>query len=156
MKEQLKQKVIDHLNMVTGYTPEFRNKVLELLPQLHYDYNSSTIFYNLSILLTVDRIRGQFGHISSVVCNWHDVGPAPFDGDFMAACLGDYDDLFIVFLHPTDELQNIGVHVVECEFHDNFGICFEINTVSFDEDNYISEEELIITIDKMGSIQRIL
>ena len=148
VKEQSKQKIMDHLNASTCYTTEFKQKVLELLPQLHYDYDFMKIFSNLSILPAVDRIRWRFSNISSVVCNWRDAGPRPFGGDFMAANLSDYSDLFIVFMHPTDVLQSFGVHVLESYVNDNIGIAFEFDTVSFDEDNYISEEELIATIDK--------
>jgi len=142
MDKEKEREIIDRLNKDSGYTERFKCEIYSLLPQLQFNYSLDTIFENCSILLAVDKVRAQFCQIPSVACTWHDVGPKPFDGDFMAACLNDYNDMFVVFLHPSNEMQNVGVHITvfECE------VCFEIGTVSLDEDNYLSEDEAIFQL----------
>lgn len=141
------QKIVDRLNKDTGYTKEFRNTVIEMLSQLQFDYDFETIYKNMSILPVADRLRVRYRHIPSIVCTWRDVGPIPYDGDFMAACLNDYNDIFVVFLHPTDESKNIGVHIAQSIDK----TVFELREVSLDENNYISEEELILELNNLIS-----
>ena len=146
MRKQSKQEIINELSTDTGYSSGFKQRVFEMLPQLHYDYDLGKIFCNSTLIPVVDRIRWQYKHVTSVVCDWHDTGPEPFGGDYMTACLDDYNDLFIVFLHPTDELQSVGVHVSKGRLND--GVSFGFNTISFDEDDFISEEEVIIKLNE--------
>ena len=143
------QEIIDHLSVNSGYTESFKKAVYELLPQLQFNYDIDTIFENFPILLEVDRIRTRFNNIHSIACTWHDIGPAPYAGDYMAASLNDNSDMFIVFLHPTDASRNIGVHVKERRFDTEIG--FELNGVSYDDDNLISEDEVVQKLSKMIS-----
>ena len=145
MDKEKEREIIDRLNKDSGYTERFKCEIYSLLPQLQFNYNLTTISENRSILFAVDKVRAHFCRIPSVACTWRDIGPEPFDGDFMAACLNDCNDMFVVFLHPSDEMQNVGVHITvfECE------VCFEIDIVSLDEDNYLSEDEAIFQLNNV-------
>ena len=147
MKQENIQEILCELNGKSGYSQRFKETVVKMLPSLRFDYGLRTIDENLTILPAVDRLMDRYKYFNPVACTWHDIGPKPFGGDFMAGYLDDCEDMFIVLLHPYDESNNLGIHVKFSDLFDGEQIGFELNDVSCDEDCYISEEEIICRID---------
>lgn len=144
MRVEEEKKILDEVANMSGYSEEHKKWLISFLPTLHFYYSHGTICNNKNIISKVDKIMFKYKDYYPISCTWRDEGPKPFDGDFMAACLNDYEDMFIVIKHPYDTCKNIGIHVfMECD-----EICYELNTATYDENNYISEEELLALIDK--------
>lgn len=114
---------------------------------IHLSYNRLYECENRHILPTVEKIMYRYLRFNPVACTWHDIGPEPFDQDFTAAVLDDYNDMFIVLAHPTDTQSNLGIHIKLIGIGDTIG--FELNEVTFDEDCYLTEEELIAQADRI-------
>lgn len=150
MNQNKIQEILNELNGGFGYTQWFKDTVTKMLPSLQFDYDLRTIYENTHILPAVDRLVCRYIRFHPVACTWHDVGPKPFDGDFMSGSLEDGNDIFIVLLHPNDERMNLGIHV-KCYDDTDSGetgvIWFEINDVSYEYDGYISEKEIADRID---------
>lgn len=88
----------------------------------------------------------RYERYNPVACTWHDKGPKPFDGDFMAGSLNDNEDMFIVLTDPLDSHNTLGIHIIMKYFED---VYFEINNATCDEENYISEDEMIRLADSI-------
>lgn len=153
MNQNKIQEILNQLNGDFGYTQWFKDTVTKMLPSLQFDYDLRTICENREILPAVDRLMCRYIRFYPVVCTWHDVGPKPFDGDFMAGCLDDDNDIFIVLFHPSDERMNLGIHV-KCYDDTDSGATgitgFELlNDVSCEYDGYVSEKEITDQIDEI-------
>lgn len=147
MKQDKIQEILDELNGDFGYSQWFKDAVIKMLPSLQFEHGLMTICENLTILHAVDRIMCKYERFHPVACTWHDVGPKPFEGDFTAACLDDDNDILIVLQHPNDEELNLGIHVKYFDNIDGERIGFELGNVSYDEDCYVSEQDITRLID---------
>lgn len=147
MDEIHANRIVNELTNTEGLQPWFINRVLEILPMLHYNHSRRTIEENLDIILEVDQIMFHYHQFHPIACTWHDIGPEPYGGDFMAGCLGDSNDMFIVLMHPENSDDNIGIHVTDYYWEDKVG--FELDAVSFEEDDYLTMDELIKAVDEL-------
>lgn len=137
--------IMNDIDRLGGYSEKHKSWLYEFMQTLHFNYSHTAIDKNSSILPIVDRLMQQYERFNPVACTWRDVGPEPFGGDFMAANLDDYDDMFVVLINPVDHIKILGIHV----FKELEEMCFELNQASRDEENYILEEELFDSVDKI-------
>ena len=142
MTEEHIQKIIDEFNRVKGYSPQCKEKILKLLPQLHCNWELNVIYDNISILPYVDKLMEKYSRWNPIGCAWYNEGPAPFDSGFMALTLDDSEDMFTVIPHPSDPKQSIGIHVTE----GIDGIVYELDMWN---ENHLTEDSLIQAIDSI-------